>query len=70
MRKITLLIAVFLIFGCSKDDSCSDKEADINSYYDIQIETVKNSTNPNGIDYDLIKALEKERDKKIHEACN
>lgn len=69
MRNIILTLLVLTVFGCS-DNNCSEEKQSINDYYDQQVQQVKNNPGPTGPDYRQIEYLEKDRDKKLAEACN
>ncbi|OCB78007.1 hypothetical protein [Flavobacterium crassostreae] len=69
MKKIIYLLISLIFFSCSNDD-CQDKVNEINKYYDGQVQYAKDSPGVDGIDYRQIDLLEKERKKRVSEACN
>lgn len=69
MKKTILLFIFVLIFGCS-NNNCSEEKQSINEYYAKQIQYVRDHPGTTGVDYRQIDLLEKERDKKLSEACD
>lgn len=69
MKNLLFILITFTIIGCSSNN-CSEEKQSINDYYDQQILQVNNNPGPTGPDYRQIGLLEKEREKKLNEACN
>ena len=69
MKKTLFILAISTLLSCSSNN-CSEERESINSYFDKQVQEVKDNPGPTGPDYRQIGLLEKEREKKLAEACN
>lgn len=71
MKNLLSVLIVSLCFlSCSNDNDCSGNRAEINQYFDQQIQYVENNPSNYGIDYSQISLLNQERNKKLENACN
>lgn len=62
MKIQIILIMATLFLSCSKEDSCEDKKAEINRYFDERLSQTNDTSQRS--------ALQAERQIKLSQACN